>query len=146
MLAPITVAGDVAVTIGLHRTFLPPDGRGKAALEPRKMTLGEVEGGAIPLFPAGPVLAIAEGIENALNVAQAWRLPAWSAVSSGNLPKVILPAIVREVVIAADRDPHGLGQRKAEEAAWRWAGEDRRVRLRLPPAGRGDWNDFYGVR
>lgn len=146
LVAAITIAGRLDEAIGVHRTFLADDGRGKAAVKKPKMTLCTVEGGSIPLFPAvaGQPLLIAEGVENALSVSQVLGWPAWSAVASGNLPALILPDFVRDVVIAADRDDDNdkLGQRKAHDAAQRWATAGRRVRVILPPQERGDWNDI----
>jgi putative DNA primase/helicase len=140
LLAPICIAGDRGEGIGIHRTFLRDDGQGKANVQPAKMTLGEITSGSIPLFEPGPQLAIAEGIENALSAAVLFDMPAWSAVSAGNMPSVILPPIVREVIIAADRG--AVGEAKADEAAQRWAAMGLQDRVRLPPAGAGDWNDL----
>jgi hypothetical protein len=52
--------------VAAHRTWLLPDGSGKADLLEPKWSLGPVGGGAVRLAPAGPVLAVAEGIETAL--------------------------------------------------------------------------------
>ena len=37
--------------VGVHRTYLRPDGIGKAAVNPQRATLGQVAGGAIRLHP-----------------------------------------------------------------------------------------------
>jgi len=37
--------------VGIHRTFLAPDGVGKAVVEPSKMSLGSIRGAATPLGP-----------------------------------------------------------------------------------------------
>jgi hypothetical protein len=42
--------------IGVHLTFLRPDGSGKADVEPRKAALGRVKGGAVRLAPAAETL------------------------------------------------------------------------------------------
>ena len=49
---------------GLHRTYLRPDGRGKADVEPVKKMLGACCAGAVRLTPVGRRLAICEGLEN----------------------------------------------------------------------------------
>jgi putative DNA primase/helicase len=49
--------------VGIHRTFLLPDGSGKARLTPDKMTLGPIRGGGVPLGTPGPKIAVCEGIE-----------------------------------------------------------------------------------
>ena len=50
---------------GLHRTFLRPNGSGKADVEPVKKMLGACRGGAVRLAPAGPRLALCEGMDPA---------------------------------------------------------------------------------
>ena len=68
----------------------------------------------------------------------------WAALSAGNLAAVILPPppLAAEVVIAADHDASGIGQRFAERAAERFIGEGRRVRIALPPTIGTDFNDL----
>ena len=126
--------------IAIHRTFLRADGTGKADLDPAKMTLGASKGAAVPLAAAGPMLAVAEGIETALSFMQATGVPTWSALSAGGIRSLILPTSVREVIIAADNDPTGLA--KAHAAARRWMTYGRTVRVVVPPTGRGDFNDM----
>jgi hypothetical protein len=125
--------------VAVHRTFLRADGRGKSDLDPNKMTLGACRGGAVPLAPAGPMLAVAEGIETALSFMQATAVPTWAALSAGGIRNLILPEIVREVVIAADPDPVGLIAARA--AARRWLAEGRSVRIARPPLN-SDFNDL----
>ena len=129
----------------IHRTFLAPGGEGKAAFEPQRMTLGPVAGTAVRLFPVAERLAVAEGIETALAAAMLLRLPAWAAVSAGNLGDALaLPAEVQEVVIAADND--APGRAAAEKAARRWKAEGRRVRIALPQREGADFNDVLMER
>lgn len=47
----------------IHRTYLCPDGRGKAAIEPAKAMLGSVSGGAGRLSEGDGRLAVCEGVE-----------------------------------------------------------------------------------
>ena len=76
--------------------------------------LGPMRGNAARLFHApGPRLVIAEGVEDALAAHELTGLPAWAALSAGNMAALILPEHLREVLILADRDKHGLGQAKA---------------------------------
>ncbi len=89
------------------------------------------------LAPPGAVLAIAEGIETALTALLA-SYAAWSAVSKGGLKTVALPGEVREVLIVADHDKNGEGERAARKAADRW----RRVRLWLATRAVDDLNDM----
>ena len=127
--------------IALHRTYLTPDGDGKAAIEPNKMTLGPVAGGAVRLAPAGKTLAISEGIETGLSVLAATGTPTWAALSAGGIKRLVLPPLplAAEVVMAADPDPVGLTA--AHDAADRWHREGRRVRIAETSSGQ-DFNDL----
>jgi putative DNA primase/helicase len=131
--------------VAVHRTFLAPGGAGKAKVEPAKMTLGPVRGAAVRLHQAGDRLVIAEGIESALAAAVLLGLPAWAAVSAGNMRDSLgLPPSVREVVIAADHDPPGLDA--AEAAARRWRKEGRTVRIAKPQKPGADFADILAER
>lgn len=131
--------------VALHRTFLAPGGTGKAAVEPQRMTLGDVRGAAVRLYPAAPHLVVAEGIESALAAAELLGLPAWAATSAGNLADAMaLPAEVREVTIAADND--APGRRAARAAALRWRAEGRTVKIATPDKPGADFNDLLRAR
>lgn len=127
--------------VAVHRTYLRRDGSGRAAIEPNKMTLGPIGGGAVRLAEAGPHLAVAEGIETGLSVQLATDIPTWAALSAGGVTQLILPPLplASVVTIAADNDPVGLA--KAEQAARRWSCEGRHVRIALPPKDL-DFNDL----
>ncbi len=131
--------------VALHRTFLAPGGTGKAAVEPVRMTLGEVRGAAVRLHPAAPHLVVAEGIETTLAASELLCLPAWAATSAGNLAEAMaLPPEVRTVTIAADND--APGRRAAREAAARWRAEGRTVRVAMPDTPGDDFNDVLRKR
>ena len=61
------VAGE---QIAIHRTYLAPDGPGKADVPKSRMMLGSVMGGAVRLGNIGEhgVVGLGEGIETALSV------------------------------------------------------------------------------
>jgi putative DNA primase/helicase len=133
--------GDV---VAAHRTYLAPDGPGKAVVpEPKKLTRaaepGATRGAAIRLGPAQDVIALTEGIESALAVMEATGMPAWAALSAGGLREVELPRRVRRVQIWGDHD--AAGQDAAAEAAKRLRAEGREVRILLPPKAGMDWLD-----
>lgn len=132
--------------VAVHRTFLRDgrDGWGKAPVSPCKAMLGPVAGGTVRLSAPGPVLAVGEGIETCMAFAQATGLPTWAALSTSGLEAAILPPVVEvpEVVICADNDESGAGQRAAEYAASRWEAEGRRVRIVMPPNQGSDFNDL----
>ena len=136
MVAAVLYGGRI---VAVHRTFLRPDGSGKAKLDPDKMTLGPCKGGAVPLAPAGRVLAVAEGIETALSYMEVTGTPTWAALSAGGIRNIVLPDCVCEVVVAADPDPVGI--MAAHAAARRWLREGRRVSIARPPLG-CDFNDL----
>jgi putative DNA primase/helicase len=104
---------------------------------------GPVSGAAVRLgmLHAGEWLAIAEGIETALAVATACALPAWAALSAGGIRALALPREATHVVICADHDGSGVGQRAAQDAARRWIAEGRHVRIAMPPEPGTDMAD-----
>jgi hypothetical protein len=51
MLAAAILPSDPPIIVGVHRTFLLPDGSGKALLVPAKMSLGDLRGAGVPLSP-----------------------------------------------------------------------------------------------
>jgi putative DNA primase/helicase len=124
--------------IGIHRTFLSADGRGKAPVTPQKMMLGPCRGGAVRLGPAANPLMVGEGIETCLAAMQATGWSAWAALSTSGLRSLDLPATVRDIIILADGD--AAGEAAANAAAIRWRRGGRRVRIARPPAGT-DFND-----
>lgn len=133
----VDVAG---APIAAHRTYLRRDGSGKADIEPAKATLGPVWGGAVRLDALAAEIAIGEGIETSASAGRALGLPAWAAVSAGNLARgLVLPADVHAVVIAADADQPG--EDAARTAALRWHAEGRRVRIARPDCAGRDFND-----
>jgi phage/plasmid primase-like uncharacterized protein len=139
MIALVVDASDTMLAI--HRTYLTRNGT-KAKVDPGKASLGPAWGGAIRLSPHDPDkrLVIAEGIETAASAGRLLELPAWAAISAGNMAKgLVLPPEVRRVCIAADPDRPG---RDAARAAWfRLRGEGRDVTI-VTPNGTGDFNDI----
>jgi putative DNA primase/helicase len=132
--------------VACHRTYLTPDGR-KSAAEPQKASKGPIWRGAIRLDPAAPELVVGEGIETSASAGLLLGLPAWAAICAGNLERaLVLPDEVRSVVIAADRDANGVGQRTARGAAARWRAEGRHIRIAWPDRDGQDFNDILAAR
>ncbi len=138
MVALVTHSAD-GNPIGTHRTFLAGDGNDKAPVEPAKMMLGPCRGGAVQLAQHRDVLMVGEGIETCLAVMQASGRPAWAALSTSGLRALDLPHEVRDVIVLADGDDPG--EAAAQDCAWRWKREGRRVRIARPPLGM-DFNDL----
>ncbi len=131
--------------LGVHRTYLCRDGTAKAAVEPNRASLGPIWGGSVRLDPVAPELVVGEGIESSASAGRLMSLPAWAALSAGNLAKgLVLPPEVRNVIIAADHDR--AGQDAAEAARRRWMAEGRAVRTMLPDRPGADFNDVLRER
>jgi len=144
MLAPVVnVTGE---QIGVHLTYLRCDGGGKATLpkEYQRECRGVIHGGAIRLAEHDPdaELIVAEGIESAFSAMQLFGRAGWAAVYAGGLKTLELPSTVRAVIIAADNDASGAGQRNALAAYDRWTAEGRSARIKTPPAVGTDFNDL----
>ena len=103
------------------------------------MMLGPCRCGAVRLADAGEVLMVGEGIETCLAAMQATDHAAWAALSTAGLRSLNLPREVRDVIVLADGDDPG--EAAAQECAWRWKHEGRRVRIARPPRGM-DFNDL----
>jgi hypothetical protein len=124
--------------VTLHFTWLAPDGSGKAAVDPPRLTLpNHTNVGVMRLWPDGEVahgLAIAEGVETALSFGRIFT-PVWATTVAGNMGKMpALPAIECLTII---QDPDPAGQRAAAECAARWHEAGAEVRLLDPEASHG---------
>lgn len=135
-----------AESFAVHRTYLRPDGSGKAAVEPTKAMLGQVRGGAVRLaYGIGP-LVVCEGIETGLSLASSLlRTPAtiWAALSTSGMQRLDLPPSPGRLTVATDGDPagHAAGHELATRAdALGWT-------VSLLPAPEGcDWNDVQSMK
>ena len=116
--------------VGIHRTFLKPDGTGKAEVEPKKMALGRLRRCSVHLTAGAPELVLCEGIETGLSILQATGLHVWAALGTSNLGQVDLPDFVRVVIIAADHDDPGIKAARAAAESYRESGY--RVRIVSP--------------
>jgi hypothetical protein len=131
---------------GFHLTFLKPDGASKAAFPDRKdqrESRGVLHGGMVRFAEHDPrcALIIGEGLETTLSAMEIFDRPGWSAVSAAGLATVTLPSMVRRVIIAADNDISGAGQRVALAAYHRLIDEGREARIAMPPIAGTDFND-----
>lgn len=143
-------------TGAVHRTWLAPDGSGKAPVTPARKIWPSFVGSAIRLWRGEtgmPVdeacrhglidtLALVEGIEDGLSVALARPdLRVWAAGSLGNLAHIPIPACAGEIIVCADNDwgkPQAERQLGEALRALRYSG--RRVRVARSPHGK-DMND-----
>jgi putative DNA primase/helicase len=131
--------------IGIHKTFLKPDGSGKWPFPDKRLqreTCGPIGGGAVRLAPYDPgrALAAGEGIETTASVMQLFDLPGWAALSAPGIKSLELPEYVRDLVIAVDNDESGAGEEAALVAYAKWTAEHRSVRLLMPRNVGEDFN------
>lgn len=141
--APAMVARiDGLPRLAVHRTYLRPDGGGKADLEPPKAMLGAALGGFVCLTKADGPLVVAEGIETALSLASgllARPATVWAGLSRAGVAGLRLPLRPGRLTIANDGDDPGRDA--ARQLAERASALDWTVSLLPAPDGR-DWNDI----
>ncbi|WP_137935515.1 DUF7146 domain-containing protein [Mesorhizobium comanense] len=127
---------------GLQRTWLAPDGNGKAQLDDPRRSLGHLLGNGIWLGlepgTSVPVTVAGEGLETMASLRTVMpALPVTAATSANHLAGLILPPGCRRLYIAADADAAG---RHGIERLSRRAGEAGILTLTLRPQ-LGDFND-----
>jgi hypothetical protein len=93
---------------GAHRTWLAPDGSGKAPVETPRRAMGDLIGHAVRFGLAGDVMAAGEGIETMLSLRQvAPDMPMVAALSANHLAALLLPPTLQRLYIARDTDAAG---------------------------------------
>jgi len=123
---------------GAQRTWLAPDGSGKAAVTTPRRAMGNLLGHAVRFGAAEDVLVVGEGIETILSLRAALPgMPMAAALSANHLAAFRLPPSVRRLYVARDVD--AAGTRAAAALATRAVTEGIEV-LTLSPR-RGDFND-----
>jgi hypothetical protein len=139
---PTMVAGVQAADgrlCGIHRTFLKPDGSGKADVKPNKMAFGPIAGGTVRLALAGATVALVEGIEDGLAVQQMTGQATWVCLGTSGFQNFQPPSSIRQVILAPDADKGG--DEAIDAAAPRLVEMGIEVRTIRPPEGR-DWCDI----
>lgn len=130
----------------LHRTFLKPDGSGKADMRsPRKLMPADLPDGSCVRtceFTGGP-LGIAEGIETAMSASAMFDLPVWAAINAGNLAKWTPPDGCDEVVIFGDNDSSFTGHAASYSLARRLKAKKIKVTVKIPNCVDTDWCDVW---
>ena len=100
---------------GAHRTWLAPDGSGKAPVDPPRKAMGDLLGHAVRISDAQDVMAAGEGIETILSLRQALpTMPMVSALSAGHLAAILFPPQLRRLYIVRDNDPAGDSARDSQ--------------------------------
>lgn len=123
---------------GAHRTWLAPDGSGKAPVETPRRAMGDLLGHAVRFGVAGEVLAVGEGIETALSPRSVLpHMPMLAALSAAHLAAILFPPTLRRLYVLRDRDPAGDGARDSLVARATSVGIEA---ISLTPV-EGDFND-----
>ena len=106
----------------------------------------------IRLWPqelVGNRLVIGEGIETTLAAATCIThlgellQPAWATGCANNMRRFPVIDGVEQLVILADNDASGTGQKAAAECAARWSDAGREVTVLIPPEVGTDFNDSH---
>lgn len=130
----------------VHRTWLRPDGSGKADIDPAKAMLGATAGGAVRLADGPGRLVVVEGIESGLSLlCGLLDGPAalWAGLSTSGLRGMRLPLQAGRLTIGCDGDrpgreaAHALAER-AHALGWQ-------ASILPAPDGR-DWNDILAMK
>jgi phage/plasmid primase-like uncharacterized protein len=97
---------------GVHRTWLDPNGDGKAKVDDPRRALGDLLGNAVrfrfPIREPVSVMAAGEGLETVLSLSDVLpAMPMAAALTANHLAALRLPAGCRRLYIAADADAAG---------------------------------------
>lgn len=111
--AMIGAVTDLRGTVtGAHRTWLAPDGSGKAPVDTQRKAMGDLLGHAVRFGIVGEVMAAGEGIETILSARQAIpHMTMVAALSAVHLGAILFPQTLRRLYIVRDNDPAGDGAR-----------------------------------
>jgi Toprim domain len=106
--ALIAAVTDLAGTItGAHRTWLDPLGN-KAPVETPRRAMGHLAGHGVRFGVPTDIMAAGEGLETVLSLRSVLPpLPVLAALSAHHLAVILLPATLRRLYVARDRDPAG---------------------------------------
>ena len=126
----------------VHRTYLCPDGSGKADIQPAKAMLGATAGGAVRLSDGPSRLVVVEGIESGLSLLCGLLdgpATVWAGLSTSGLRGLRLPPQSGRLTIARDGD--APGREAAHALAERAHGLGWQVSI-LDPGDGADFNDI----
>ncbi|HAS6415330.1 TPA: DNA primase [Vibrio vulnificus] len=138
--------------ITLHRTYITEDGKKAKVLNAKKiMSIPnglDINGSSIRLGePVDGVLGVAEGLETALSVFRATKIPVWSTVNATLMESFNVPEGVHTVLIWADRDRSKTGEISGYTLQAKLESEGINAyviipKIPVPPEAKGvDWND-----
>jgi len=123
--------------VAIHASVLNPlDPTSKLTIEDRKFSLGPVKGAAVRLFPAGPELAIGEGIEDCLAFQQATGIPAWAVLGDIGIANFVPPPVAETPSIILIEDQDEGGRKAVANKALALGGAGYKVRIARPIVGK----------
>jgi hypothetical protein len=110
MVAAVTDLSD-RIT-GAHRTWLAPDGSGKAPIDIQRKAMGDLLGHAVRFGLPRDVLAAGEGIESVLSAREVMpSMSAAAALSAAHLAAILFHDALRRLYVVRDNDRAGDGAR-----------------------------------
>ncbi|MFS3135400.1 toprim domain-containing protein [Gluconacetobacter sacchari] len=111
--AMVATVTDLADRItGAHRTWLAPDGSGKAPIDIQRKAMGDLLGHAVRFGLSGDVLAAGEGIESVLSAREVMPgISAAAALSAAHLAAIQFHDALRRLYVVRDNDRAGDGAR-----------------------------------
>ncbi|WP_029557421.1 toprim domain-containing protein [Xanthobacter sp. 91] len=95
-------------TMGVHRTWLAPDGSDKAAIATPRRAMGHLLEHAVRFGRTDDAMAAGEGIETILSLRSVLpNLPMAAALSAAHLAAIAFPPRLRRLYVVRDIDPAG---------------------------------------
>jgi hypothetical protein len=109
----IGIVSDLSDRItGAHRTWLAPDGSGKAPIDIQRKAMGDLLGHAVRFGLPGEVMAAGEGIESVLSAREVMpSMSAAAALSAAHLAAIRFHDTLRRLYVVRDNDHAGDGAR-----------------------------------
>lgn len=101
------VTDDDGTITGCHRTWLAPDGSGKAPIATPRRAMGDLLGMGVRFGNAWPVMLAGEGVETMLSLRQVIAAPAIAGLSASHLGAVLFPVGLQRLYVARDDDSAG---------------------------------------
>lgn len=132
----------------LHITYVTPEGE-KAPVPAVKKVMSPrntITGSAIRLTATHEIIAITEGIENALAVMENEGLPCWAAVSAHGIETFQPPEGVTGVVVYGDNDESFTGQAAAALLCKRLVKEGLTADCIIKGERGQDYLDYYNAK
>ncbi|MGB5903907.1 MAG: toprim domain-containing protein [Xanthobacteraceae bacterium] len=111
--AMVAAVTDLADRItGAHRTWLAPDGSGKAPIDIQRKAMGDLLGHTVRFGLSSDVLAAGEGIESVLSAREVMPgISAAAALSAAHLAAIQFHDALRRLYVVRDNDRAGDGAR-----------------------------------